>query len=73
MNSPAPPLTALDVKDLPLAWQASDDAEFPYQTELDAHRLQVRVNDFPEEPLYSLMIDGVHAADFDKWPGHWTR
>lgn len=72
MDGPSP-LTARDVQRLAIAWRHTDDGEFPYEAQVDAHRLQVRVNDFPDEPLYSLLIDGEHAADFDKWPGHWTR
>jgi hypothetical protein len=33
----------------------------------------VRVNDFPEECLYTLFINGLEAGSFDEWPRPWVR
>ena len=36
-------------------WRRTEDGEWPYYAEVDGHVLRVRVNDFPAEPLYSLV------------------
>ena len=56
-----------------LAWQPSGDGEFPYVATADARRLTIRVNDFPDKPMYTLLVDGVEATDLDDWPPTWTR
>ncbi|WP_432825293.1 hypothetical protein [Dactylosporangium sp. CA-092794] len=64
-------LTALT--DRPIAWEHSGDGEFPYHAEIDGRTLTVRVNDFPAEPLYTLIVDGAELADLDDWPSTWRR
>jgi hypothetical protein len=49
------------------------DGEFPYQAIIDGRRWEIRVNDFPAEPLYTLMIDGQEALDLEDWPTLWKR
>ena len=49
------------------------DAEFPYQAMIDGRRWEIRVNDFPAEPLYTLIIDGQEALDLEDWPSLWKR
>jgi hypothetical protein len=56
-----------------LAWQPTGDGEFPYTTVHDGQRLRIRVNDFPAEPLYTLIADDREAVDLDDWPTAWTR
>ena len=56
-----------------LTWSASDDLDIPWQSRVGALRLAVRMNDFPEEPLYTLLVDGNAVADFDDWPSCWQR
>ena len=31
----------------------------------------IRLNDFPDEPLYSLLVDGAEVIHFDEWPQIW--
>ncbi len=57
----------------PIQWQRTDDGEFPYQAIIDGQRWTIRVNDFPAEPLYMLMIDGQPALDLEDWPSVWIR
>jgi hypothetical protein len=58
---------------LPIEWDETDDVDFPYRTQLRSAVLQIRLNDFPDEPLFSLIQDGQHVADFDDWPPLWRR
>jgi hypothetical protein len=33
----------------------------------------IRINDFPAEPLYTLLIDGKEVEDLEDWPSAWVR
>ncbi|HEY0986983.1 MAG TPA: hypothetical protein VGD80_08025 [Kofleriaceae bacterium] len=54
-------------------WHAAPDAEHPYETRFAGQRWQVRLNDFPAEVLYSLLIDGREVARFNDWPAAWLK
>jgi hypothetical protein len=49
------------------------DPEHPLRAVVTSKEWSVLVNGFPEEPLYTLTIDGVEAMDFDDWPANWSR
>ena len=40
---------------------------------MDGHRWEARINDFPDEYMYSLSIDGALVGDFNEWPEAWDR
>ncbi len=56
-----------------VVWEKTEDPIFPYSAIVDGKRLQLRVNDFPEEPLYTLIVDGVEVVSFDDFPKNWSR
>ena len=56
-----------------VTWQESQDAEHPYQAWIGGAHWVIRINDFPDEPLYTLLIDGIPVLDFDDWPQAWIR
>ncbi len=62
-----------DLTATPIRWEHSGDGEFPYHAEVDGRTLTVRVNDFPAEPLYTLIVDGDELVDLDDWPTVWRR
>lgn len=57
----------------PIAWEATDDAETPYRAAWDDRTFTVRINDFPAEPLYTLIAEGDELADLEDWPAAWVR
>ncbi|BAE52409.1 hypothetical protein [Paramagnetospirillum magneticum] len=57
----------------PIQWLASGGAEYPYFATVDGQRWRVRVNDFPAEALYTLLVDAREVEDFDDWPTAWVR
>lgn len=56
-----------------VAWRRTGSGEIPYEAEVDGRRWTLRVNDFPAEPLYTLLVDGEPAGDLDAWPPAWRR
>jgi hypothetical protein len=60
-------------RDRPVAWRRTASAEHPYEADVDGQRWTVRVNDFPAEALYTLLVDGAPVEDVEAWPAAWTR
>ncbi len=56
-----------------VTWQHTGDGEVPYRATVNGAELLVRVNDFPDEPLYTLLVNGRVACDLEDWPAGWTR
>jgi hypothetical protein len=56
-----------------LEWRSTEDADFPWAAESDGKMYRVRLNDFPDEWMYSLMVDGAEMGYFHDWPESWTR
>ena len=54
-------------------WQPGPDAEHPYRADVDGAHWLLRLNDFPAEPLFTLVIDGVDVGDLESWPAAWQR
>jgi hypothetical protein len=59
--------------EMPIAWEHTGDGELPYRAKVGGVELLVRVNDFPAEPLYSLLVNGQLECDLEDWPGRWVR
>lgn len=57
----------------PLVWERTGDGEFPYRIQVKGSTLTLRVNDFPAEPLYTLLVDGQEVEDLEDWPPAWVR
>lgn len=55
----------------PIAWDHTGDGEIPYSTRIGDRVLTIRVNDFPAEPLYTLLVDGEEVMDMEDWPAAW--
>ncbi|MFA7240605.1 MAG: hypothetical protein WC091_10860 [Sulfuricellaceae bacterium] len=55
------------------AWRRSGKGEYPYSATVGGHEWRIRVNDFPAEALYTLLIDSRAVGDFDGWPAAWLR
>ena len=58
----------------PVPWRtASGEAYIMFEAEVGGSRWSVRLNDFPDEPCYTVLIDGDEVMHFDDWPWIWTR
>lgn len=56
-----------------IVWEATGDGEFPYRAEVGGHTFTIRVNDFPAEPLYTLLVGDHEVEDLEDWPSPWVR
>jgi hypothetical protein len=52
-------------------WNAVADSPNLFDADFQGQTVLLRLNDFPEEPLYTLIIDGVER-DFHDFPPQWT-
>jgi hypothetical protein len=44
-----------------------------FQATVDGAKWAIRMNDFPEEPLYTLVIEARVTIHFNNWPKFWKR
>jgi hypothetical protein len=56
-----------------IAWKTTDKPEYPWAVEVNDETWQIRLNDFPDDILYTLLIDGDPHGDFHDWPEAWKR
>ena len=54
-------------------WHRGAEANYPYEAEINGDKLVLRLNDFPDEHLYTLLVNDEKVADFDDWPKHWSK
>jgi hypothetical protein len=54
-------------------WQSTGEPLNPWTAEVDSEVWQIRLNDYPDEILYTLMINGEPCGDFHDWPERWVR
>jgi uncharacterized protein YjaG (DUF416 family) len=58
---------------LEVSWEDTGDPEYPWAAEVERENWQVRLNDFPDDFMYSLIANGREVGDFHDWPGSWKR
>ncbi len=57
-----------------VSWKKNaNNAIYPYAATINGHKCLIRINDFPDNPLYTLISDGRELESFDEWPEHWKR
>ncbi len=56
-----------------IRWGAGSTATLPYVAKLGKDLWEIRVNDFPEKDVYSLLINGKEIKDFNEWPENWYK
>lgn len=66
-------MTNADYKQSSIVWSPTGDHEFPWEAEVSGRSLLVRLNDFPERPLYTLFVNSQEVRSFDDWPSNRGR
>lgn len=44
-----------------------------YEAYVDSNKWIIRLNDFPDEPLYTLIVSGKEIIHFNEWPAGWHK
>lgn len=64
----------MDIHELLLrqvAWQKTDGNQFVFVVDIDGQQVHLRLNDFPEEPLCTVMWAGGQI-DLNEFGANWT-
>lgn len=56
-----------------LSWRTTDDVDHPWSTEAGEDTWRVRLNDFPDEIMYTLIVNDEVIGNFHDWPKTWLR
>ena len=56
-----------------IKWKRTANARFPYAANYKGENLTIRVNNFPDEALYTLIAGDGRELDFEDWSAHWKR
>jgi len=52
-------------------WEATKESPYIFQAVFEKNTVRLRLNDFPEEPLCTAIIDGAET-DLQDFPKCWT-
>ncbi|SDH86006.1 HEAT repeat-containing protein [Actinokineospora alba] len=67
------PLADRNPESAVIEWKRTGDGEFPYRATWRGKDFVIRVNDFPAEPLYTLLVGDEELIDLEDWPRRWVR
>lgn len=56
-----------------VSWSSTGDVFTPWRASHRGDDWIVRVNEYPDDHLCTLIIDGENVGDFDDWPRSWPR
>jgi len=56
-----------------LSWRNTGEVEYPYATEVAGSTWRICLNDFPDDILYTLIIDNSVVGKFHDWPKRWQH
>jgi hypothetical protein len=54
-------------------WSKTSDLDHPWTAGEPGEVWRIRLNDFPEDCMYGLEVDGAVLGDFNDWPEAWQR
>ncbi len=59
---------------VPVGWKtATGEERVIFEAMIGNQSWQVRINDFPDEPCFTLLIGSNEVMHFDDWPSFWQR
>lgn len=60
-------------RDVPWQTALKNDEYVQFIAKIGSAKWGVRLNDFPDEPCHTLIINGEEKLHFDDWPSFWIR
>jgi hypothetical protein len=54
-------------------WKRTADPRHPFAANFEGEKCVIQLNDFPDEHLYTLIVDGEEVVAFDDWSANWNR
>lgn len=54
-------------------WHLTGSPPEPLRAKAGRSEWRLRINDYPDEPLYTLVVNGKESSSFDNWPEAWDR
>jgi hypothetical protein len=67
--------TATQYRNSHVRWEAQppNRNHVIYEAMVERSKWKIRLNDFPDEPLFTLLVDDVEIIHFNDWPKEWTK
>ena len=56
-----------------LSWRATDDVNYPWTTDVAGETWRIGLNDFPDDLMYTLIVNDKVIGKFHEWPERWHR
>ena len=56
-----------------IQWTHTGDEVTPYRASVNGENWVIRINDFPTDHFYTLIVNEQEAEEFDEWPSSWLR
>jgi hypothetical protein len=56
-----------------IRWKRTADPRYPFVSENEDEKWVIRLNDFPDAHLYTLIVNGKEVVSFDDWSEKWNR
>jgi hypothetical protein len=54
-------------------WDRTKDETFPFLANVEGVAVKIRLNEFPDEHLYTLFVEDEETFSFNTWPVQWER
>ena len=62
-----------EFSDKKVSWMKTKNTKYPYRAVVDNQEWLLRVNKFPDEPLYTLIVNSNEIIHINDWPIGWTK
>ncbi|AHE68107.1 hypothetical protein [Legionella oakridgensis] len=57
-----------------IVWYKTKDPAYPYINDDNEDNIyKIRMNDYPDEPAYTLLKNDKPLCSFSVWPDYWER
>ncbi len=56
-----------------IQWEKGKDAVYPFCAKVENQDWQIKVNDYPEQEMFTLIINDKEIINFNNWPKNWHK